>query len=163
MIFAPGFLPAPYKGNACGMLPVTFRRPTDASSQSPGRDALYATDDSMLTFWQPGDDDTQPWLLVNTLVPFEISAARIIWREIGLDYDRGCIPGPFLYCIEAKLGDQPWQCVLDASDNCTDLIIDYRPLERSVLADHIRLRILGVPKGIRPAVINFTIFGRCPD
>ena len=52
--------------------------------------------------------------------------------------------------------------VLDASENDTELTIDYRPLEKVVRSKEIRLEILGAPAGIQPAVISFTAFGLCP-
>lgn len=160
--WAPGLTAAPEEGNGCGLLPVTFRRGTSASSSAPGRDPLYATDDSMLTWWQPDQEDNHPWLQVHTGTAFELYAVRIIWREVGLDYDAGVTPGPMRYRIAARGESGEWITVLDASQNQTELTIDYRPLERVVRANQIRLDILETPAGIQPGVLNFTVFGLCP-
>ncbi len=160
--WAPGLTALPEMGNGCGLLPVTFRRGTSASSAAPGRDALYATDDSLLTWWQPSADDLHPHLTVHTGTAFELYAVRIIWREIGLDYDAGVLPGPMRYRILTRNPDGGWETVLDASENDTELTIDYRPLEKVVRSKEIRLEILGAPAGIQPAVISFTAFGLCP-
>ncbi len=165
---APGTLAAPQEGNGAGLIPFTFRRPTKASSQAPGRDPLYATDDSMLSFWQPAEGDSQPWLQVSTAIwggasRFTAYSARIIWREVGLDYDNGVLPGPVQYIIECSEDGQAWETVLDASENLVDMTVDYRPAQRLIPGVQFRLRILSWPQGITPAVINFTLFGVCED
>jgi len=50
--------------------------------------------------------------------------------------------------------------LIDASDNKEDMCVDYRTFDK-VTARKVRLRILGAPKGIEPAVISFTVFGKC--
>ena len=99
---------------------------------------------------------------MHTGTAFELYAVRIIWREIGLDYDAGVLPGPMRYRILTRNPDGGWETVLDASENDTELTIDYRPLEKVVRSKEIRLEILGAPAGIQPAVISFTAFGLCP-
>ena len=59
---APGAKSNPEKGNDAGWLPINLTMPARASSVAPGRDALYAVDESMKTWWQPADDDKQPTL-----------------------------------------------------------------------------------------------------
>lgn len=159
--WAPGLRADAADDNATGLLPFTFRRPIAASSMAPGRDPLYATDDSMLSFWQPAADDPQPWLTVSTAARFMGYSARIVWREVGLDYENGVVPGPVRYVIEVSEDGERWTTVLDAADNDRDMTVDYRPLTVVVPATKFRLRILGAPRGITPAVINFTVFGIC--
>ncbi|MBE5816821.1 MAG: hypothetical protein E7315_03765 [Clostridiales bacterium] len=156
--WAPGMLKNPELGNSAGIIPVSYRRGSSASSQAPGRDPLYALDDSMLTWWQPAEDDKEPTFYVNIANKTEVSALRLVWRDVGLDYDNGVLPGPFKYVLEGKKGDE-WVCVVDESNNETDLLIDYRTFEPCVMSE-FRLRILGSPKGITPGLINLTLFGR---
>ncbi|MBP3293950.1 MAG: hypothetical protein J6N32_09385, partial [Clostridia bacterium] len=54
---------------------------------------------------------------------------------------------------------QTWLPLIDASGNTEDLCIDYREIEEDVRAFGIRLRILGAPQGITPAVVSLTAFG----
>jgi len=162
--YAPGILPAPEKGNDLGLLPLTFMQPAAASSHEPGRDALYAVDDSILTWWQPKADDPDKTLTVTlgTLTSYDISAVRIIWRDIGMEILDGIIPGPFRYVLEyASSSDQArWIPLVDASENSDDLAIDYRTFP-SVTAYAVRIRIIGAPKGITPALVSLTVFGKC--
>lgn len=161
--YAPGVLPHPEQGNDTGWLPLTFMERPEASSCAPGRDAIYASDDSVLSWWQPADDDASPTLTfrLGYGTRFHIRAMRLIWRDIGMETLDGIFPGPFRYVIE--YADVPelesWSCLIDASDNTEDLCIDYREIEEDVRAYGVRLRILGAPAGITPGVVSLTAFG----
>lgn len=163
---APGILVYPEKGNSYGTIQVTSAKKITATSSSPGRDALYAFDDSMLTWWQPEEMDPQKQLTISLRSSFMISSQRIIWRDVGLDYDNGIVPDPFGYKVEVALGAAladlktlSWKTILDNSDNQTDMLIDYKVFDE-IEAQHIRLTITNYPNGIQPGVINFTVFGR---
>ena len=161
--FAPGVLPHPENGNDAGWLPLTFMQRPTATSAAPGRDPLYACDESVLTWWQPADDDPAPALTycLGTGTRYHIRAVRLIWRDIGMEVLDGIFPGPFRYVMEYAPDPslQNWQTLVDASDNREDLCIDYREIEEDVRAYGIRLRILGAPDGITPGVVSLTAFG----
>ena len=161
--FAPGVLEHPEKGNDAGLLPLTFMMRPEVTSAIPGRDGLYAMDDSVLTWWQPAADDKMPTITVELGgLPCTVSAVRILWRDVGMDCEKGIEPGPFRYVLEyadSKKLDS-WRILVDASENTEDLCIDYRQFE-PVTAYAIRLRILGAPNGIQPGLTSITAFGRC--
>ena len=161
--FAPGVLERPELGNGAGLLPLTFVLPThEVSSALPGRDGIYALDDSVLTFWQPTEDDPEKTLTVtlNARQGYYVSAVRIVWRDIGMETLDGIDPGPFKYVVEYQAPEGgEWLTLIDASENERDLCVDYRETE-TVKARKLRLRILGAPRGIQAAVSNFTAFGR---
>lgn len=160
--WVPGMQPEPYKGNAAGLVPVTQHKRTSATSSAPGRDPIYATDDNMLSWWQPASEDENPVLTVQVAlsdVPLDIYSARIIWRDVGLDIKKGVFAGAFAYKIEAEDADGNWICVLDRSESTEDLIIDYRPVQH-MKAKRVRLVLCKWPTGIAPGVVNFTVFGR---
>ena len=160
--YAPGVLKHPENGNDAGWLPLTFMQRPYASSCAPGRDAIYAADDSILTWWQPAADDREPTITYSLgyATRFHIRAVRLIWRDIGMETLDGINPGPFRYVIEysplAALSS--WETLIDASDNTEDLCIDYRETE-DVKAFGVRLRILGAPDGITPGLVSLTAFG----
>lgn len=145
-----------------GLLPLSFihRHHCRASSSAPGRSAMYALDESMLTWWQPDADDKEPTLYVDLESTYVCEASRIIWRDINLNYAEGIVPGPYKYVIEGreKLGEGEFTTILDMSSNDEDYSIDYRTF-KPVVCREIRFRITDCPKGITPAVISFTIFG----
>ena len=160
--YAPGVLEHPELGNSVGLTPLTFMQIPKVSSAMPGRDGIYAQDDSILTWWQPEHDDPLKTITVplDTQLGYYIYSTRVIWRDVGMETLKGIMPGPFQYVIEYLApGDQDnWQMLVDASDNQRDLCIDYRAFE-PVIATKLRLRILGSPEGIEPALVSFTAFG----
>lgn len=164
--WAPGVIKNPtYAQNSAGLIPKTQRKfVMSASSEAPGREALYATDDVPFTWWQPVPDDKEPTLTVqlSKYGTIEIDAVRIWWRDVGFNIKDGVFPGPFGFKVEARLLDGEWECVLDKSDNSVDMNIDYFVIEsRSV--NEVRLVITSKPEGIEPGVINFTVFGARPS
>ena len=159
--WAPGIQARPEFGNDAGLLPVSVDKRVRASSAAPGRDATYANDLNMRTWWQAGAGDMAPWLEINLRGLFDISAVRIIWAEVGLDHDHGIIAGAMRYRLEASMeatGDG-WSTVLDRSGNAEDFLIDYRTFA-TVRALRVRLVVLGGPVGMVPSVIDCTVFGR---
>ena len=160
--FAPGILPHPEDGNDTGWLPLTFLQRPWASSAAPGRDAIYACDDSVLSWWQPDDADSEPmitWRLGDG-TRYHIHAVRMIWRDIEMETLDGIYPGAFRYVVEyaPKSDLSEWRMLIDASENTDDLCVDYRETE-DVCAFGIRLRMLGAPQGIKPGLVSLTAFG----
>ena len=162
--YAPGVLEHPEKGNSTGALPLTTMQYPFATSHAPGREAIYASDESTLTWWQPDKDDSQKCITVQLgkKSRYAISSMRIIWRDINMETLDGIMPGPFQYIVEyaQDAAMNNWEMLLDASNNGKDLCVDYREFE-TVHAYAVRLKITGMPKGIEPGVVNFTVFGNC--
>lgn len=160
--FAPGVLPHPENGNDTGWLPLTFLQRPWASSSAPGRDAIYASDDSVLSWWQPDENDPEPTITfrLGDATRFHIRAVRLIWRDIGMEVLDGIYPGAFRYVVEfAPHRDlNTWQTLIDASENREDLCVDYRETD-DVCAYGVRLRIVGAPAGISPGLVSMTVFG----
>lgn len=153
----PGEKPQPELGNDAPLSPLTFSNPAHASSCAPGRDAIYAVNDTLLDWWQPAQGDREPTLTVALRACYNVSAARVIWRDVGLDYTAGRLPGPFRYVVEG-LTDNGWEILLDASGNEMDINCDFRTFAPLAVTE-VRLRILGWPEGIAPGVMSFSAFG----
>lgn len=136
---------------------LTSFNPVWASSCAPGRDGLYAVDESMLTWWQPAPHDTEPTLSVRLRAWYRLSGFRLIWRDVGLDVASGYTAGAFRFVIEARL-DSGWVTVVNRSHSTHDFNCDFLSCE-SCLADAVRIRVLGGPQGITPGLIDFTAFG----
>ena len=47
---------------------------------------------------------------------------------------------------------------MDASENATDLFVDYRETPRA-LAKELRIVVLAAPEGAVPGITEFTVFG----
>ena len=160
---APGVAEDPVKDNSSGMLPLTVRQRAGviASSATEGRDAFYALDGTLLTYWRPREDDPRPTLTVDMMAPYIVGGVRIIWRDIGLDEKNGALRGPYRWILEGRPDNDrdEWVMLLDAGGNDTDLLVDYRELP-PVSCESVRLTVCGHPDRVFPAVIDFTVFGK---
>jgi len=157
--WAPGEKKNPYFENDTGLFPLTYSEKAYATSSEPGRDALYACDESMLTWWQPKAEDNEKILTVSLGGLYAVSSARVIWREVGLDYENGIFPGAFRYKIEVSTDEKTWKTVVDKSENTKDYLIDYEAFDTADAA-WARLVICDAPKIIEAGVISFTVFGK---
>jgi len=131
---------------------------TLGSSNAPNVSGRLAVDSDLRTWWQPAEGDAAPTLTSRLYGSATIRAVRIAWRDIGLDSNRGVLPGPYRYRVELQTAAGAWQTVLDRTSSQDDLLIDYREMAPTV-ASRARLVISGWPKGITPGVAEFTVFG----
>ncbi len=156
----PGVLENPEAGNSTELVPLTIFKPSKVSSYRDGNLALYAIDECMHTWWQPTADDKAPELAVAFQGKYMASSVRIMWKDIGLNFDEGINPGPYQYVVEVAKDNMTdeWITVVDASQNTVDLTVDYRTFE-PIECTRARIRILGAPKGVTPGLLNFTVFG----
>lgn len=162
--YAPGVKEHPENGNDAGLLPLTVMQRAYASSCAPGRSAIYAVDESLLSWWQPEDGDEEKTLTVplGDATGYNVNSVRLIWRYVGMESLDGIVTGPIRYTVEYKAAacGEDWRMLVDASGNDRDLWVDYRQFE-PVKAYALRLKITGAPNGISPGVINFSAFGKC--
>lgn len=158
--FRPGALKHPEAGNATGLVSCTAFALSDASSYAPGHRPMYALDEVLHTWWQPAAEDAAPYLAVSLGAGYYISAVRLLWKDVGLNFAENVYPGAYRYVIEGAAAEdgEDWFTLVDASENTEDLSVDYRPFEERLLGK-IRIRILGAPKGVTPGILNFTAFG----
>lgn len=158
--YVPGILSDPEKGNDAGLVPLTICKPTRASSYAPGHYPLHGIDESLNTYWQPADGDKTPAFTVSLNGSYYISAIRLMWKDVGLDYEKGVYPGPYRFVIESceKLNGENWITLVDESKNNADLSVDFRTFD-TVPSTKVRIRILSAPEGVRPGILNFTVFG----
>ncbi len=157
--WAPGLSEHPEESNDAGLLPVSVNKIVHASSEKEGREPACAVDNNMRTWWESDPSDSKPWIEIHFEVKYTISGIRIMWAELGLDYDAGAGPGPVKYKILAWDDDKKtWNIVLNKEDNQIDLPIDYQTF-KEVQTNKVRLEIIGTPEGIHTGIVNFTVFG----
>lgn len=155
----PGKIPVGQTNADTGWLPINGGVSTIGSSSAPNLLGRFAVDNELRTWWQPAADDPQPMLTSQIPVAAKICAVRVIWRDVGLDTNRGVQPGPFRYRVELETAKNQWTTILDRSESKEDLLIDYREVTPTV-GSRARLVILGWPEGITPGVAEFTVFGK---
>lgn len=144
--------------HSAGWLPMNGELRTVGSSDAPNLKGRFAVDDDLCTWWEPSQNDANPTLTSEFLLPSTIHSARVIWRDVGIDTKQSIAPGPIRYRIELETSKGKWSTIIDRSQSDEDLLIDYRECEPTV-GNRARLVILVWPKGITPAVAEFTLFG----
>jgi hypothetical protein len=154
----PGNKVADANSDPARWLPLNVGTQTLGSSSAPGQPGRLASDDDLRTWWQPAPGDTTATLTARLVCPGELRAARVVWRDIGLDPSRGVNAGAFRYRIEAETAKDSWTTVLDRSQSDEDLLVDYREISPTK-ASRVRLVLVGSPPGITPGVAEFTVFG----
>lgn len=157
--YIPGFRSNPEtEGNSPGLYPLTGWCRPEGSSAKPGRDAVYACDESSLTWWEPQEEDKLPTLTCELLANYDVTAVRIFWKENGLNYDKGILPGSMQYYVEGYTGEE-WELLLDCRSASEDFNIDYKTFAAKK-CKKVRLILTGWPEGIHPGVIDFAVFGK---
>ena len=132
---------------------------TIGSSNSPNLEGRFAVDNDLKTWWLPAEGDVNPTLTTEFMLPSTVHAARIVWRDVGLDTTRAIFPGPIRYRIEIETGRGQWSTIIDRSQSNEDLLVDYRECQPTV-GTRARLVVLEWPKGITPAVTELNLFGQ---
>jgi len=159
--FAPGSYDISVSNGDTGLVSLAERRRAAASSEAPGRSALYALTDDLTSFWQPDENDPSPVLTI-PLPPHGVNvfSMRIIWTETGLSLKKGAIPAAIGYKIYLKEADKgEYIEVLDNSDRKVDFIVDYRTFERVIRATEAKIEVLSHNTGVIPGIINVSFFG----
>lgn len=118
-------------------------------------DAWAACDDAIRSWWAMPREKREAAFFFGREAT--VRAFRVIWRDLGLDIERGVKPGAYQYRIDRREGGE-WKTWLDATDNSTDLTVDYREAPEAT-ADAVRITVVGAPEGIRPALADFAVFG----
>lgn len=155
----PQFGPGEEQSGSIGYLNLTEHLRGTASSQQPGRDAIYATDGSGITCWVPDDGDVSPSLTVEFDDDFTAGGSRVFWSEMNYDPESGICAGPVGYVIDGFSEQDGWFRLLDCSDNVTDLNTDYRKFGEKVCRK-VRLSITSKPGNLSVGVTDFSIFGK---
>ena len=158
--YVPGVLAHPEEGNRTGEVNLTARQSYACSSFTPGHPPVYAIDENLMTCWQPAEDDPAPSLIVSLQGNYYVSSSRVIFKELGMDYEQGKEKSIFRYKIETLNSDEnEWKLLIDQTGNETDHIMDYRRAEKPALCQFVRLTITDWNKDIHPGVVDFTVFG----
>lgn len=178
---APGAVARPWLGNDAGSIPVSINRYTfAASSARPGRDATYAFDNNVRTWWSPAGEDRQPWLLLdlgcrNARDPnqeFTVDSARILFDHAPPERGRASIdghtgfypqvrtPGPvaYRYRLEVSNNNRDFVTVVDKTGNTAANNVEFDRFT-PVRCRYARLTITAPPDAPL-AVLEFTVFGR---
>ena len=190
--WAPGVVPGPRNGDS-GSIAVSINKlramhqSGGFSSERPGHEAAYATDNSNGTVWQPAENDAQPTLTIDLVSPtefetgqfFTIDSSRIEFATPaggfgGARGARGAAPAPapapapavsgskaFRFKIEASLDGKEYTTVLDKTNSQDTLYTEFDEIPPTKCR-FVRLTITDWPRvGTAPlGITEFTLFGK---
>lgn len=157
--FIPGYIDnASHVNNSLDYINLSEGVRATSSTFFEGREAIYATDSSALTYFEPSLKDKTPWLEVTFTRNYYVGAIRLFFRDVNLDYAKNILPRPVRYIIEGQLDNGEYFTLLDRSDNKQELNIDYQTFKEQKVSK-VRLRILKEKDNLRIGVIDFSVFG----
>ncbi|MGA9056037.1 MAG: family 43 glycosylhydrolase [Terriglobia bacterium] len=165
--WAPGVKPQPGLGNDSGAIPVSEDKSYTVSSEAPGREAAYAIDNNVRTWWAPASDDVQPWLMLDLACPtafdvvqeFVIDSARILFTIPAGRKPQNSPPWFRQYKIEVSSDGRTFTTVVDKTKNAADNVIEFDEIA-PIQCRYVKLTITGWPKGLPVEVSEFTVFGK---
>ena len=110
-----------------GLIPVSVNKPVSVSSCRGEHWGNFANDDCTHTWFAPETGDETPYWEVNLRRDFEVSAIRILWCELNLDYRRGIVPEPVRFKVDFFDEEHhPLPGTADFMENDCDRIVDFR-------------------------------------
>lgn len=145
--YAPGVLanPCGEAGNETGSDILSARQGYAVSSYHEGRHPMYASDESPLTWWQPADDDAQPWYLVSLKGYYNVDSIRVMLKDVELNRANtyGTNHSEYSYKIEVYNGienpvtapisesnsEEGWVTVWEGTSNILNFIDMEEPVE----------------------------------
>ncbi len=186
--WAPGVKAKAALDNDSGSIPVSIDRYTWAvSSSRPGRDALYAFDNNVRTWWEPAETDPQPCLMLDLGCrnsagtnqdpnqEFILDSSRVMFDSVphtgasDLVVDghgqwfrsEGRGPGPvaFQYRIEVSRDNKTYVTVVDKTGNAAANNVEFDEFQ-PVQCRYVRLTVTGTAQKRQWGVLEFTVFGK---
>lgn len=151
---APQFL----SGDSPGWVPVSVNKAVTVSSFEGTAYGNFAVDECTHTWWAPAPDDKTPFLQMDLVEDFEVSAVRILWAELNLDYKNGIVPEPVRFRIDFYDAEKKLlPGTVDRSGNTVDHAVEFVHFE-PIQARFVRLTILCGDDKIHHGVTDFTVF-----
>ena len=180
--WGPGVVADPARHGDSGSLPLTVNKMramntrSTFSSQRPGRDAAYATDNSTGTWWEPAGDDRQPSINVDLgpatefdpIQMFTVDSSRILFAA-GRGFGRPGAPPPpppegapaHRYRIEASSDGRAFTTLLDKTQNTVTKYVEFDELPPTTCR-FVRLTLTDWPRTAATplGILEFTVFGK---
>jgi len=167
--WAPGVKANPWEDNDSGSIPLTEDKSYIVSSEAPGRNAPYAFDNNVRTWWEPAEDDAAPWLILDLGAATErdpvqeyiIDSARILF---SIPSGQGGIDGLIYfrtetaktrarkYKIEVSSDGKTFKTIVDKTRNDADNSVEFNEIS-PVQCRYVKLTITGWPKKVPGATL----------
>ena len=167
--YVPGTLANPAEGNECRDDLLTLKQGYAISSYAEGRHPVYANDDSGITWWQPADDDEEPFYLVSFKGNYNVDSFRILWKEINKDRSEvRTEPAYINYKVEVFNGTSDptdpanadcWTTLYEKTDSSDTNTVQYFRTDEPILGQFVKITITDWSDNIYPGLVEFSVFG----
>lgn len=161
------------KGEFCGWMLLSYKKPVKTSSSIASFPAQNITDESVKTFWVAEKNDDKQWIEIDLVNQAKVYAIQINYHDYKSDM-YGKIPGLYhSYLMEGSVDGNNWITLIDKRNNFKDVPNDYVELDLPQTVRFIRyknihvptphlsiagLRVFGTAQGKAPAAIkNFSV------
>lgn len=146
-----------------GWMLLSYKKEVEVSSALPGKEAIYAVDEEIRSYWSAKTGNKGEWIMVDLKDNCCINALQINFAEedaqiIGKMIGRGDNIF-YQYLLEYSKDKVNWSILVDKRENKIDAPHDYIELPRGIDARYIRLTNYKVPDGTF-AIFDLRIFGR---
>ncbi len=164
--WAPGVKPRPWEDNDSGSYQLSEDKNYIVSSEAPGRDAPYAFDNNIRTYWAPAEDDPEPSLTLDLGAEsrdqqYIVDSARIVFPLPERVSHEDAEPRIRQYKIEVSADGESFKTVVDKTANAADNAVEFDEID-PVKCRHVRLTLTGWSENHPRGVVELTVFGR-PD
>jgi hypothetical protein len=138
---------------------LSYHKPVEVSSESPGFPKKFAADEDIRTFWSAKTGDKGEWISMDLQQECAINAIQINYAENETQLF-GRSPGVYYqYLLEYSSDGASWHTLADKTQSTTDVPHDYLELRTPVKARYIRLTNYRMPSGTF-ALADLRVFGK---
>jgi len=162
--WAPGVQTSPWEGNDSGSFQLSEDKSFLVSSEAPGRDAPYAFDNNIRTFWAPTDSDPAPSLTLDLGAEardqqYLVDSVRIVFPLPNGVSHEDAEPRIRQYKIEVSADGENFVTVVDKTDDTVDNAVEFDEIE-PIRCRHVRLTLTGWSDNHPRGVVELTVFGK---
>jgi xylan 1,4-beta-xylosidase len=161
-MFFPGVKDDPVDSSFAGMMLLSHKKYSLASSSQEDHGVENAVDEDVRTYWCAQTGGPDEWIMIDLGKECSVEAVQVNFAEHNTNpaivrgrdnllYEQ--------YILEESTDGMSWSVLVDKSQNIQDVPHDYIELDQPVTARYIKLKNLFTPGGGNFAVRDLRIFG----
>jgi len=152
------------KGMICDSPPLSIDSSYWVSSEGPGRNAPYAFDNNVRTWWEPNETDNQPWITLDMGAASEFDPKQEFIADsfrtlFSAGRRRSSNASPFRYKIEISADNKIFKTVVDKTNNNIFTTVEFDEIN-PVKCRYAKITVTERPKENPLGIIEFTVFGK---
>jgi len=160
--YLPGVVDDPVDNNYAGMVLLSHKKFTMASSSLEDYGIENAVDEDARTYWCAQTGGPNEWMIIDLGIECNVEAVQVNFAEHNTDPDivRGRENLLYeQYILEKSSDGLHWDLLVDKSQNMKDVPHDYVEMDQPVRTRYIKLTNVFTPGGGNFAIRDLRIFG----